>query len=390
MSFLTAPFTGTAGGQAYNTVNPQQVGVQADPNAAANLAQQGNINAQQQNFVNMLQQRAQGQGPSVAGQQLQQTLQQQQAGAAAQAAGARGINPALAMRSAMEQQGQAGQAAAQSGAIARAGEAMNAQGQLGGQLGQMAGQNLQQQNLGLQQQALDVNAQKANQGAGLEAGALNSQIGQAQNTNQGSILGSIGKTIGQAGMLLADGGSIPGYDSGGITPIADQPYQPTSILGNILNGMTAKNQGDAKAAADQGSGGFNPGQMLGKGISSLMGSSGPQAPAGVPSSQQWANFTGAPDALGAAPSAGDASFGVGFGAAHGGKVPSNMGSKLKAGGHVPGKAKASGNNYKNDTVKAMLSPGEGVIDRETMADQGKVGDAARFVMAYVNKKKASK
>ena len=68
----------------------------------------------------------------------------------------------------------------------------------------------------------------------------------------------------------------------------------------------------------------------------------------------------------------------------------NVGSKLKSGGAVPGKAKVKGNSPKNDTIKARLSPGEGVIDRETMNHPGQVGNAARFVMAYVNNKKKAK
>ena len=39
----------------------------------------------------------------------------------------------------------------------------------------------------------------------------------------------------------------------------------------------------------------------------------------------------------------------------------------RIGGHVPGTAKAPGNSLKNDTVLGLLSPGEDVIDRETMA-----------------------
>jgi hypothetical protein len=42
------------------------------------------------------------------------------------------------------------------------------------------------------------------------------------------------------------------------------------------------------------------------------------------------------------------------------------GMDFKEGGHVPGKAKVSGNSPKNDTVDAKLSPGELVISREAL------------------------
>lgn len=67
-----------------------------------------------------------------------------------------------------------------------------------------------------------------------------------------------------------------------------------------------------------------------------------------------------------------------------------VGQQLKSGGGVPGKAKVAGNSYSNDNVKALLSPGEGVIDRETMQDQGQAGQMARTLMAIVQAKKKSK
>ena len=78
--------------------------------------------------------------------------------------------------------------------------------------------------------------------------------------------------------------------------------------------------------------------------------------------------------------------GAALGLAKGGSV----GSKLKSGGGVPGKAKIKGNSEKNDTVKALLSPGEGVIDRETMNDPGPAGRLARALMAHVQAKKGMK
>lgn len=76
-------------------------------------------------------------------------------------------------------------------------------------------------------------------------------------------------------------------------------------------------------------------------------------------------------------------------AAHGGKVP-NVGQKLKSGGSVPGKPKVDHDAYKNDTVSAKLSPGEVVIDLNTLKDKGKLGQMARFVAANIERKKSGR
>lgn len=67
-----------------------------------------------------------------------------------------------------------------------------------------------------------------------------------------------------------------------------------------------------------------------------------------------------------------------------------VGSKLQAGGSVPGTAQVQGNSYQNDKVKALLSPGELVVDRDTMADQGPAGQAARFLASVIEAKKKGK
>lgn len=56
--------------------------------------------------------------------------------------------------------------------------------------------------------------------------------------------------------------------------------------------------------------------------------------------------------------------------ADGGEVPS-LGYALKAGGKVPGKAQVAGNSPKNDTIHALLSPGEIVIPRSLVDDPEK-------------------
>jgi hypothetical protein len=54
------------------------------------------------------------------------------------------------------------------------------------------------------------------------------------------------------------------------------------------------------------------------------------------------------------------------------------------------KAKVSGDSLKNDKVPTMLSEGEEVIDRETLADPGPIGQMARMVAAHINRRNKRK
>jgi hypothetical protein len=62
----------------------------------------------------------------------------------------------------------------------------------------------------------------------------------------------------------------------------------------------------------------------------------------------------------------------------------------KEGGKVPGKPKVAHDAYSNDTVKADLTPGEVVIDLNTLKDKGKLGQMARFVAKEIERKKAGR
>ncbi len=64
----------------------------------------------------------------------------------------------------------------------------------------------------------------------------------------------------------------------------------------------------------------------------------------------------------------------------------NVGGKLKEGGGVPGQAKEAGNSYANDTVHAMLSPGEIVLPRSVTQGPNPAANAAAFVQAIMAKK----
>lgn len=90
-----------------------------------------------------------------------------------------------------------------------------------------------------------------------------------------------------------------------------------------------------------------------------------------------------------------------LGLAHGGSVPSNLPDHLGAvadiyhpdmdfrgGGRVPGVAAVPGDSKKNDTVKAMLSPGEEVLPRSVTQSSDPVSKAAQFVKHLQDKKES--
>jgi hypothetical protein len=74
------------------------------------------------------------------------------------------------------------------------------------------------------------------------------------------------------------------------------------------------------------------------------------------------------------------------GFAHGGQAKAYVGDRLmNNGGKVPGKAKHKGDDYRNDTVKALLSPGEIVLPNSVTQSKDPVKAAAKFVEAIVAK-----
>ena len=60
------------------------------------------------------------------------------------------------------------------------------------------------------------------------------------------------------------------------------------------------------------------------------------------------------------------------------------------GGKIPGKPKVNKDSYKNDTVKALLSPGEVVIPLHVINSDDPVGNSAKFVAAIIKKHSMAK
>lgn len=317
MSFLS-------GGAGQNTFHPTSVYAPGTMATAQNLQPQ--INAANNEWgtaergfgslAGALQQQMAGQGPNLANAQLQSATAQNVANQAAMMAGQRGAGAnaglmarQIANQGANLQQQQAGQAA--QNVLA---QQLAAQGQLAnvyGQQGQLANQNL-----GIQQNAM----QAQNEGILKNQQGLNTienANAQANANAKGSQMSGMLSGLASAGLGVMTGGlsgaatgaltSMAGKAEGGMITSMDKPMlqqpQQSMALQNFVNGIAPMSRP----------------QMMAGGGSVL-----PFAPM---------NYTG------------------------GGSVQAQAPQQ---------QAKVKGNSYSNDTIPAMLSQGEFVVNREIM------------------------
>jgi len=151
-------------------------------------------------YIQQLQELAAGRGPSAARAQLMLAMTQNQNNMAAQAASARGINPALALTNALRQGSMANQNSAGQAALLRAQEQLAATGQLGTALGQMRQQDL-------------LSSQLSQQAALANQNRLDNILG-ALITGGASALAKSGLGGGGGGMPSSKGGDGPSTDVG--------------------------------------------------------------------------------------------------------------------------------------------------------------------------------
>lgn len=291
-------------GNTQNALAQQQAFMQA-------LQQQGGVQ-NQSDVYNMLAMQAQGQGPNPAAAALQQATGQNIAAQNALMAGQRGAaaNPALMARQAA-----------------------------------MQGANIQQQAVG--------------QGALMQA-----QQQQAAINNMGNIAGQQVGNLANAQQMY------------GNTALNQQQNLLNSIAGvNSVNSANAANMNSANRANADANNRILGGVVNAAGTIPSLFPTKPAAP-----KYDFSNADG---------------FGGGITQkAHGGEIKSEDGPKsslgqalrMMDGGTVPGKAKVEGDSLKNDTVHALLSPGEIVIPR-TIAEGE---DAPRKAMEFVAAIKARK
>lgn len=337
--------------------SPAQAGNPYAPQQLQYLANnQGQIYGQQQALAQQLQQQMAGQGPNPAQLQYQQNVNQNIAQAQGLISSQRGLNPALAAKMGANAASQANQQAAGQSGI------MQAQQQLaaGQNLGNLYGQ-LQQGNVGYQQ-----NYTGANQGAM----QTNAAVANANQQQAGNLVGgALNGISGALGMAKAHGGMIENYAGGGFVNSSG----PQSSAGQYLSGGFGAlgAMGGSPALATWASG---------------MGSK-PGGGGGMPMSQGDMMAGGPMDAGGGAAGAGgiegltESAGPLLLMANQGGAV------NFQPGGYVPGKATVNGDSPQNDTVPAVVSPGEVVLPRSVVNSKDPQKEAAKFLGAVLAKRK---
>lgn len=332
-------------------------------NGAPNVAVDPAILAQQQAFAQALQGQMNGTGPSVAGAMLNNANQTNAANTEAMAAGARGINPGLAQRQALQANGQANQSTAANAAVARNQEELNATQAYGQQLATMQNQNM--------------GAQQANQNAALGNKNINAGVAQANTTNQTNVVGGLLKGAGGAlaGLAMADGGFVNpgpvnyqgmGHFGPGASPMdfsSDKKSGPKSVAGQNLNGNSmdqstlAGDSMDAPAVPDAA------GAISDLGPAALLAARGGAVPALVSPGERYLP----PKEVK--------------------KVAEGKKAPMKAGEKIPGKAKVAGakNSYANDTVPKTLESGGIVLPRSVTQAKDPGAAASAFVKAILAK-----
>lgn len=391
-----------------------------DGNFATSYAPQDldSVRQQQQAFTNALQTQAAGGGPSVATAMLNNNAQTISNNASAMAAGARGVNPGLALKNATQAGTDATQQAASQGVAARMQEQLNAQQQLGGQLNTMMGQGLQAQ------QQKDIvnsgvaggNADRSSKTAGGLVNGLFGAVAMSDERAKTNVKDGTGDAQAMLDSISAKtyeykDPSQPGAGDGQHTSPMAQDLEKTPMGASMVQDTP-----DGKVVDyGKGFGALMAGMAaLNKRFDALEGkkSDGPQKMAAGGQVQQdaipgltqvdlsskikdsdMAMDKNAQAGMGKAssslldsmssmfgPGSADPGAASGMGGGMGGA--SMMAAMSKGGAvEVPGKAKVSGDSTKNDTVKALLSPGEVVIPRSIMNSKDPAAAAAKFVAA---------
>lgn len=352
----------------------------------------------QANLSNQLTAESNGQGPNPAQAQYTQNIQnaaQQQAGAIA---GTKGISPALAARMASEQGSGALQNAAGQAATTEAQQTLAAQNNLANlsstqvSQGQEAVQGINNAQQNEQNILQNANTSANNAAVGMQSNENNVNSNTAianQNTNKG-LVGGLISGVGSITGLFAHGGEVKHMASGGVA--APAIAGPQSSVGQWLNSGSSASSAPSIASSpvvqstDWG-GGLNK-----KKSSASSSSEEPSPSANDLGLDEGSLDAAAPDAAAGAGMAGgalDSSLGSLA------VVAANKGGLMQTGGKVnphdaKQKAVVAGDSLKNDKIPTMLSAGEEVIDRETLADPGPIGQMARAVAAHINAKNKGK
>lgn len=312
---------------------------------------------------------AAGNGPSAAQDQLRQATDQalqQQAGAVAST---KGLNPAMAAQMAAQNGAATMQGAANQSAQLRANQQLAAIGALQGQqanLGALAGQQVGQQQNQQNQNAANVlnqlqsqNTNAVNMQNGINS--ANSGIAQQNAKNQGEMFSGAVKAGGQGLAMLSD----------------ERQKKDIHPADSKIEDMLSKAGAHEYSYKDPSMAGAGAGKHVSPMAQELEQSElGSQMVMDTPQGKMVDYGKGMGTMMSAL-----SELHKRIKELEGSKKP----IKKSAGGHIPGKATVTGDSEKNDTVPAMLSPGEIVIPRSVLSTEDPVSAAAKFVQAILAK-----
>lgn len=383
----TSDYSGTLAQAQQQALTERGAGAAASQAALAQRLQQGDgssaTEARQTALADMLQQQAEGKGPSLAQLQLQQATQANNSQAASAIASQRGINPALAARMIMQNQAAANQQAAAQSAQLRMQEQMGARTMLGSALSAQRGQDISQQQANTQRQGLAAQLLSQQRGQDISQQQMYGQLlGTAGNLQQGQ--NQIGlQQAAENARLKMQAQQI----NAGIATANAQAQQ--GMLGGLLGGMgaAAAQKSSGGGGGDSGSGG---GDTAGAGD---LGGDGSTAYAYRGGEVRGYAYGGETE-IGDVGKSDIGEIGTSLNKDEGINVPEkknglgglvstvgSIASLFQHGGRVPGRASLPGDHLENDTVDAKLSPGEIVLPRSVTQTEDAPERAAKFVEA---------
>jgi len=278
-----------------------------------------------------------------------------------------GMGSQLQLGTALQQQAQG------LGPNPAAAQLANATGQnIASQSALMAGQRGASANAGLMarqagQQGAGIQQQAVGQNAVLQAQQQLAAQGQLQNLAQTQI----------------------GQQSGAVGANTNAALQNQGQMFNMMGSQNASNEAAQNSAQQRQAGAI--GGLTNAAGSLLAGPVGSMFSSSSPNMNQANAITGG-------------GFNPQMMAYDGGEVPDHMNQihnlyhggsyqpkveAFKQGGQVPGTPQVKHDDIKNDVVDAKLTPGEIVIDLDTLKEKGKVGDAARMVAEALKNKHGS-
>lgn len=372
--------SGILGTNSQYQASSQQAG---NPYSLSTLQQEANnqsqIYAQQQALGQQLQAQAAGQGPNPAQIQFGQNTANNIANAQGLISSQRGINPALATRMGANAAAGANQQAAGQSALLQAQQQIAAQQQLAGLYGQQQQGNIAQQGLytGVNQGAAQTNAAVANANQQQAGNLVGGILGGASLGVMNFGKSGAGAAAAPSAAAAAHGGEIQSFDEGGqvnSNSLSGFFQNNFSQMGNQNNNSSYLNQGFGPLGAMNGGQNFNKafnqaGAAAGEGLYNAFN------PINTDQLQNNINTISPNSPIGQ--QGNGSQIDTGMGKANGGAI------NFKPGGRVPGQASVPGDSLKNDTVPAMVSPGEIVIPRSVAQSDDAVNKSAKFVAAVL-------